>query len=566
MSQNFEKRLMPLQNGESQIQQYGHNSTPDKAFPRRARPFTKVRFIYLDDEPGQFQVPFTLLTDVQPGKPIDQYHSAPGISPHNEASQLQVPTIPSSNPLTVPISAAPVTLLPEVYYSMTASSNEAPQLQVPTIPSSNPLTVPISAAPVTSLPEVSSSMTDSSIASIQNISIKRAFVSFFLQLLRFCIVGGINTFIDILIFNLLVWRFPTHDSMLLVFYNSLAYTIGAINSFCWNKLWTFKHHSRVTANQLVRFALVTSLGIICNDAFLWLATTILTSLSLNSFLWTNVAKIIAIAGSVAVSYLGMRFSVFTKKDKETIAPPPSNPRLSTVPHSLSVILPAYDEEALIADTVSTIVSVLSAWMPDFEVLVVNDGSKDRTGEIVADLAASDQHIRLINHPVNKGYGAALVTGFESVTKELAFFMDSDGQFDIRDLASFFPLIEEYGAVLGYRIDRQDTWMRKLNAWGWKQLVRLIFGVRVRDIDCAFKLFRAEFFRTYRLETRGAMINAEILYKLSRAGYTYTEVGVQHLPRRAGKATGAKPSVILRALCEMFIFAEKWRQEKQFSLL
>ena len=130
---------------------------------------------------------------------------------------------------------------------------------------------------------------------------------------------------------------------------------------------------------------------------------------------------------------------------------PLKPRLLTAPRSLSVILPAYNEEALIADTLSHVMSVLSSWMRDFEVIVVNDGSKDRTGEIVAALEAYDRRIRLINHPVNKGYGAALVTGFESVTKELAFFMDSDGQFDIRDLARFFPLIEEYGAVLGYRI-------------------------------------------------------------------------------------------------------------------
>ena len=116
-------------------------------------------------------------------------------------------------------------------------------------------------------------------------------------------------------------------------------------------------------------------------------------------------------------------------------------------------------------------------------------------------------------------------------------------------------------VIGYRIDRQDIWMRKLNAWGWKQLVRFIFGVHVRDIDCTFKLFRSEFFRTNRLETRGAMINAEILYKLSRAGYTYTKVGVQHLPRKAGKATGAKPSVIVRALREMFVYAHKWYAEE-----
>lgn len=386
-----------------------------------------------------------------------------------------------------------------------------------------------------------------------------------MQLLRFCIVGGLNTFVDVLVFNLLVLGLPTQDSGLLVVYNSLAYLLGAVNSFCWNKLWTFKQRSSTTNEQLARFAFVTSLGILCNDAFLWLATTILTSLSLTSFLWVNVAKVSAIAGSVTISYVGMRFSVFTKHEEIESSLPPSNPRLLTHPRSLSVILPAYNEEALIATTLSMVMSVLTTWMQDFEVIVVNDGSKDRTAEMVARLAAYDRRIRLINHPVNKGYGAALVTGFESVTKELTFFMDSDGQFDIRDLIRFFPLIEEYGAVVGYRRDRQDTWMRKLNAWGWKHLVGFIFGVQVRDIDCAFKLFRTEFFRRQRLETRGAMINAEILYKLARAGYTYTEVGVQHLPRRAGKATGAKPTVILRALCELFTYAEKWRKEEQQTL-
>jgi putative flippase GtrA len=396
-------------------------------------------------------------------------------------------------------------------------------------------------------------------------STKRSTTKIVLQFLRFCTVGGLNTCVDLLAFNLLIWIFPTQDSGLLVIFNSLAYLIGAVNSFCWNKIWTFRQRSEASNDQIVRFALVTSLGIICNDAFLWLATSIFASLSLTSILWVNVAKVIAIAGSVTVSYVGMRFGVFTKKEEVDLSLPPSKPRLITTPRSLSVILPAYNEEELIADTVSHVMSVLSSWMRDFEVIVVNDGSKDRTGEIVAALKAYDRRIRLINHPVNKGYGAALVTGFESVTKELAFFMDSDGQFDIRDLTRFFPLIEEYGAVLGYRIDRQDTWMRKLNAWGWKKLVGFVFRVHVRDIDCAFKLFRAEFFRKNRLETRGAMINAEILYKLARAGYTYTEVGVQHLPRLAGKATGAKPAVILRALRELFIYADKWRQEEQQAL-
>ena len=237
--------------------------------------------------------------------------------------------------------------------------------------------------------------------------------------------------------------------------------------------------------------------------------------------------------------------------------PTSHTQPFSISYSLSVILPAYNEEEHIATTISTVLSTLSSWMQDFEIIVVNDGSKDRTGEVVKNLAAHNQHIRLINHAENQGYGAALVTGFEAVTKELAFFMDSDGQFDIHDLADFFPLIAQYDAVLGYRIKRQDTWMRKANAWGWKQLARRIFGIKVRDIDCAFKLFRADFFRTHMLETRGAMINVEILYKFARAGYTYTEKGVHHLPRTSGKATGAKPSVILRALHEMIIYARIW---------
>lgn len=212
--------------------------------------------------------------------------------------------------------------------------------------------------------------------------------------------------------------------------------------------------------------------------------------------------------------------------------------------------------------VHSMVETLLPWVPDFEVIVVDDGSKDNTRAIVEAIAQSDPHVRLITHEVNQGYGAALVTGFEAVTKDLAFFTDSDEQFDPHDLAPFFPLIEQYDAVLGYRINRQDTWMRKLNAWGWHLLVTMIFGVQVRDVDCAFKLYRAKFFLQNSLETRGAMINAEILYKLKRSGCTMIEVGVSHLPRATGKATGAKPAVILRALREMLYYARKWRREEQ----
>ncbi len=232
--------------------------------------------------------------------------------------------------------------------------------------------------------------------------------------------------------------------------------------------------------------------------------------------------------------------------------------------SLSVVLPAHNEEEAIASTVHGVIDTLATWMHDFEVIVVDDGSQDRTGMILDTIAATHSCLRVIHHTVNQGYGAALVSGFEAVTRDLVFFMDSDGQFDIHDLERFFPLLGEYDAVLGYRIDRQDTWMRKLNAWGWKILVGMVFGVYARDVDCAFKLYPAPFFREHRLETRGAMINTEILYKFARAGYTYTQVGVHHLPRRGGRATGAKPAVIMRAFRELFVFAWKWHREEKMQ--
>ena len=179
-----------------------------------------------------------------------------------------------------------------------------------------------------------------------------------------------------------------------------------------------------------------------------------------------------------------------------------------------------------------------------------------------DEATFDPQLRLVTHSTNQGYGAALVSGFTAATKELTLFMDADGQFDIRDLQPFFPFIHEYDAVIGYRIDRQDSWVRKLNAWGWKLLIDGVLGVHVRDIDCAFKFLHTEFLHQYPLETRGAMINAELLYKLSRAGCCYREIGVHHHPRKGGRATGARPGVIVRAMQELFAYAHKWQREFQ----
>jgi putative flippase GtrA len=385
------------------------------------------------------------------------------------------------------------------------------------------------------------------------------------QIIRFSIVGTLNTIIDLLALNILLWRFPTHNANLLLFYNSIAYTLGALNSFGLNKYWTFRRRQTITGGEVVRFAIVNVVGILCNDSIIWTVAGILHPLIASNLLWANASKLTAVAGTLMISYLGMRLWVFASQPQpcntKQVRMEMKEQRLLTR-DSLSVILPAHNEEVAIAQTVQAVVDALAVWVEDFEVIVVNDGSKDATKAIVETIAADDLRVRLINHATNQGYGAALVSGFESVTKDLTFFMDSDGQFDIRDLGRFFPFLGEYDAVLGYRIDRQDTWMRKLNAWGWKLLVSTVFGLRVRDVDCAFKLYRADFFREHHLETRGAMINAEILYKFARAGYTYTQLGVRHLPRRGGRATGAKPTVIARAFRELFVYAWKWHAEER----
>jgi glycosyltransferase involved in cell wall biosynthesis len=255
------------------------------------------------------------------------------------------------------------------------------------------------------------------------------------------------------------------------------------------------------------------------------------------------------------SYRRKKKMISDYKANDTISSEPSASR-----HSLSVVLPAYNEEQVIADTLLRVLNVLNWWHMDFEILLVNDGSVDHTASIVAQIAEQHPQIRLINHSTNRGYGAALVSGFHAAAKELTFFMDSDGQFDISDLGDFLPLIDTYDAVIGYRIDRQDSLVRKLNAWGWKSLIDLVLDVHVRDIDCAFKLFHTSFFHDRPLETRGAMINAEMLYRLTHSGYTYCERGVQHFSRRAGRATGAKPAVILRAFRELLTYSRKWREQ------
>jgi glycosyltransferase involved in cell wall biosynthesis len=221
-------------------------------------------------------------------------------------------------------------------------------------------------------------------------------------------------------------------------------------------------------------------------------------------------------------------------------------------------LPAYNEEANIERVVGSCVAYLEARMPDYELLVVNDGSHDRTGEILNRLQNELPRLRPLHHPQNRGYGAALRTGFDAASKRFVFYMDGDGQFDISDLDHLLPLAtDEDHIVTGFRIERRDPFVRRLNAklfGGW--LVRIMLGVRVRDLNCAFKLIPKKVFERIVLESPGALINAELYGRAVRKGFGIKEVGVHHYPRPAGVQTGAHLRVIIRAFYDLFRLRRK----------
>jgi len=224
--------------------------------------------------------------------------------------------------------------------------------------------------------------------------------------------------------------------------------------------------------------------------------------------------------------------------------------------SVSIIFPAFNEEENITKAVEHGRKAMSKFFTDIEIIVVNDGSSDATASILDELAAQHNDVVPVHHEVNRGYGAALRSGIYKASKELIFFTDSDLQFDLEEIQHLQEWIHQYDIVAGYRARRADPVHRRFNAWGWNVLVRLILGLKIKDIDCAFKLFRREVFQDIRLETVGAMINTEILTLAQRNSMRIKEVPVSHYPRLAGEQTGANFKVILKALRELIVMREK----------
>lgn len=229
------------------------------------------------------------------------------------------------------------------------------------------------------------------------------------------------------------------------------------------------------------------------------------------------------------------------------APRAGRPRVA----ALSYFFPAHDEagniEALVAEALATLPGLAER----FEVICVDDGSRDAT-PVIADRLATEHPdiVRVVHHPANAGYGAALRSGFEAARYALICFTDGDRQFRVADLGRLLDRLaapDGPDAVVGYRVRRADPTLRIVYARAYKACLRLFFGLRVRDVDCASKLFRREALEGVRLESGGAFLSAELLIKVQARGGRLAEVPVPHHPRVAGTQSGGDPRVIARAV-------------------
>jgi hypothetical protein len=227
-----------------------------------------------------------------------------------------------------------------------------------------------------------------------------------------------------------------------------------------------------------------------------------------------------------------------------------HPNTLPLPTFFSLCLPAFNEQAVIRETLDSACSILPEFVQRYEVIVVDDGSQDGTAETVAEYAKRDDCIRLVRHASNKGYGGAVTTGIRAARGEHVAFMDSDGQFSLLDLPQLLSRTANSDVVIGYRYRRADPWPRRFNAWAWNQLIRAVLGVRVRDLDCAFKIFTREVVERLNLTATGACINAEIMAQCVRGNLAIAEVPVAHYPRLHGDASGANVKVILQAFREL----------------
>jgi glycosyltransferase involved in cell wall biosynthesis len=220
------------------------------------------------------------------------------------------------------------------------------------------------------------------------------------------------------------------------------------------------------------------------------------------------------------------------------------------PPGISIVLPCLDEEGNVVGAVHDALAACERYAADGEVIVVDDGSTDRTRALATALVERHPNVRLIVHRVNRGYGAALRSGIAAARMPFVLLTDADRQFDLDQLGVFVPLVADADLVVGYRRRRQDPVGRRVNGRCWNWLVRRLYRIDVRDVDCAFKLVRRSLVERLELTSEGAMISTELLVKARLAGATLAEAGVDHRRRTSGEQSGASPHVVILAFREL----------------
>jgi len=201
---------------------------------------------------------------------------------------------------------------------------------------------------------------------------------------------------------------------------------------------------------------------------------------------------------------------------------------------ISVILPAYNEKENIEKAIKSVRSYLKSRFKSFEIIVVNDGGTDGTQAVTAQLAKSIKELKLVNHTRNLGYGAALGDGFRNAAGKLVFYTDADNQYDIREMDKLLPLIRKYDIVAGYRLNQAAPPTRIITSYVYNLIIHVLLGLKIRDIDCSFKLYRREVLDRMDLKSHTGLIDAEILIKAQKAGFTVHQIGVHHYPRVKGR--------------------------------
>ena len=222
---------------------------------------------------------------------------------------------------------------------------------------------------------------------------------------------------------------------------------------------------------------------------------------------------------------------------------------------ISVFFPAFNEEKNIKKIIITAYSILSKISKKFEIIIIDDGSKDNTNKIIKSLCLKYKNLKLITHLLNKGYGASLISGFYNSNYEWVAFADSDGQFDFLEIEKFISAQKrkDIDLVIGYYLKRQVSLFRKFNTFLWQFIVRVLFNLKVRDIDCGFKLINRDvIYKIPKLKSqRGAFISTELLVKSKVAGFKIYEIPVHHYPRKGGNPTGANFNVIVSSFKDLF---------------